>query len=129
MKIDIESFLEAYKTLEDYKAKYDKIQEKLKNLTLKGTTKFSVIMAAKENYIQTKPDDPAYNLELEAFDLRRIIEISMYVLDNQMEAFKKNMFIKYQNYIVKFRKRMVNKGMKSVEVWENIQNLILKKNK
>ena len=48
MKIDIESFLEAYKTLEDYRAKYGKIQEKLKNLTLKGTTKFSVIMAAKE---------------------------------------------------------------------------------
>ena len=124
MKVDIEAFIEANKSLEDYKIKYNKIQEKLKNLTLKGTTKYSVLMAAKENKIQTKPEDPAYNLELEAYDLRRIIEISVYVLEKQMEIFKKSIFPVYQNDIVKFRKGMVEKGMKTIETWEKIQNLI-----
>ena len=125
MKVDIEAFIEAHKSLEDYRNKYNKIHEKLKNLTLKGTTKYSLIMAAKENKIQTKPEDPAYNYELEAYDIRRIIDISVYVLEKQMDTFKKSIFTRYQNDIVRFRKGMVEKGMKSVEAWKNIQDLIV----
>ena len=125
MKIDIESFIEANKSLDEYRYKFNKIQEKLKNLTIKGNTKYSVLKAAKENQIQTKSEDPAYNLELEAFDLRRIIEISVYVLDKQIDNFKKTVFSKYQYDIVKFRKGMVTKGMQNVDIWQKLQDIVM----
>ena len=74
-KVDVSSYLDAYKSLQEFKNKHDKIKEKLKNLTLKGNTKYSFLISERDNKITTTSEDPAYNFEVEAFNLRQIIII------------------------------------------------------
>lgn len=89
-KVDVSSYLDAYKSLQEFKSKHDKIKEKLKNLTLKGNTKYSFLISERDNKITTTSEDPAYNFEVEAFNLRQIINISICVLEKQMQTFKKH---------------------------------------
>ena len=93
------SLLDAYDILKNYKNKYDEVMKKLRNISVKGNTKYSVIIAVKENKIQTTPDDRAYASEVEAFHLRRIIEISIHVLEKQMQLFKNSFYPRYANEI------------------------------
>lgn len=109
--------------MNDYKLKYDKLQEKLKNIALKGNTKYSLLMAERDNKITTSPGDVAYNYELEAFNIKQIIDISVYVLEKQMKEFQNILYTKYQNDIIKFRKGIVGKNMKSIEIWTEMEKL------
>ena len=52
-KVDVSSYLDAYKSLQEFKNKHDKIKEKLKNLTLKGNTKYSFLISERDNKITT----------------------------------------------------------------------------
>ena len=110
--------------MQDFKGKYHKIQEKLKNLALKGNTKYSLLIAERDNKITTTPDDLAYNFEVDAFNLRRIISISIWVLEKQMQTFKKNLYKKYQHDINKFRKGMVSKNMKNIDIWKEVEDSV-----
>ena len=123
-KVDVSSYLDAYKSLQEFKNKYDKIKEKLKNLTLKGNTKYSFLISERDNKMTTTPEDPAYNFEVEAYHLRQIINISICVLEKQMQTFKKTLYKKYQADIIKFRKGMVSKNMKNIDIWKEMQDLV-----
>ena len=122
--MDVSAFLDAYKSLQEFKSKCDKIKEKLKNLTLRGNTKYSYLISERDNKITTTPEDPAYNYEVEAFNLRQIINISICVLEKQMQTFKNGLYRKYQADIIKFRKGMVSKNMKNIDIWKKIQDLV-----
>ena len=123
-KTDISAYLEAHKTLMDYKNRYDKLQEKLKALSIKGNTKYSLLIFLRENRLTTTPEDPGYAFELEMFHLKRIMDISTFVLEKQMQWFKSILYKKYQMDIVKFRKAMIEKCKKNSEVWKGMQELI-----
>ena len=118
-KVDVSSYLDAYKSLQEFKNKHDKIKEKLKNLTLKGNTKYSFLISERDNKITTTSEDP-----VEAFNLRQIINISICVLEKQMQTFKKTLYKKYQVDITKFRKGMVSKNMKNIDIWKEMQDLV-----
>ena len=98
--------------------------KKLRNISIKGNTKYSVIVAIKENKIQTTPDDRAYSCEVEAFHFRRIIEISINVLEKQMKLFKNSFYPRYANEISKLKKSIIIKNLKFSQTWEELQNLI-----
>lgn len=97
---------------------------KLRNIGISRNSKYSIIIGIKENKIQTDPDDKAYTFEVEAFHLRRIIEISIHVLDKQIKFFKKTFYTKYANEITKLRKNIISKKIKSSQLWEKMENLI-----
>ena len=124
MKIDILSFLNAYENLKAYKKKYEDIMNKLRNIAVSGNTKYLMVIAAKENKIQTMPDDKAYAFEVEAFHLRRIIEISLHVLEKQMQFFKKSFYPRYAVEIMKLRKNIIAKNAKSSQIWDNMNKLM-----
>ena len=86
-------------------------------------TKYSVLVAARENKIQTQPDDKAYPLEVEAFHLRRTIEICVTVLKYQMELFKKTFYEGYAKEVMRLRKSIIAKNLKASQTWEKIQNI------
>lgn len=115
--------MNANENLKIYKKKYDDILAKLRNISVKGKSKYSVIIAAKENKIQTSPDDVAYNYEVEAFHLRRIYDISIFILEKQMQTFKNSFFPRYSIEITKLRKSIISKNLKSGQIWEKMQNL------
>ena len=104
--------------------KYDDVMIKLRNISVKGNTKYSVVIAVKENKIQTTPDDKAYVFEVEAFHLRRIIEISIHVFEKQLQTFKRAFYPRYAVEIMKLKKSILSKNLKSYQLWEKIQNLI-----
>ena len=118
------SLLDAYDILKNYKNKYDEVMKKLRNISVKGNTKYSVIIAVKENKIQTTPDDRAYASDVEAFHLRRIIEISIHVLEKQMQLFKNSFYPRYATEISKLKKIIILKNLKSSQLWEKMQNLV-----
>ena len=91
---------------------------------MKGTTKYSFVIAIRENKITTTPEDPGYNLENESFHLKRIIDTSIFVLENQMQTFKNTLYKKYQADIIKFRKGMIEKNKKSMDTWKEAHDLI-----
>jgi hypothetical protein len=88
-----------------------------------SNTKYSVLVAARENKIQTTPDDKAYHLEVESFHLRRIIEICVNVLENQMKLFRKNFYELYAKEVMRLRKSIIAKNLKASQTWEKIQKL------
>ena len=47
-----------------------------------------------------------------------IVDISTYVLKNQIINFKKNFFEKYKMEIEKMQKNLINKNLKSKQLWE-----------
>ena len=51
---------------------------------------------------------------MDAFNLRKIINISIHVLEKQMRLFKNTLYEKYQADIIKYRKGMVEKNMKNI---------------
>ena len=124
MKIDILSFYNAYDVLKAYQRKYDDVMNKLRNIALASDTKYSVLIAVKENRIQTTPDDKAYPFEVEAYYLRKIIEISMHVLEKQMKFFKNSFYPRYAAEIMKLRKNIIAKNVKFNQIWEKMNNLI-----
>ena len=124
MKIDILSFYNAYDVLKAYQRKYEDVMNKLRNIALSSDTKYSVLIAVKENRIQTTPDDKAYPFEVEAYYLRKIIEISMHVLEKQMKFFKNSFYPRYAEEIMKLRKNIIAKNVKFNQIWEKMNNLI-----
>ena len=112
MKIDILSFYNAYDVLKAYQRKYEDVMNKLRNIALSSDTKYAVLIAVKENRIQTTPDDKAYPFEVEAYYLRKIIEISMHVLEKQMKFFKNSFYPRYAEEIMKLRKNIIAKNVK-----------------
>ena len=122
-KVDITSYLEAYALIQEYQNKYHKIQEKLKSLALKGNTKYSFLVSERENKITTTPDDLAYNLDVESFEIKRIIDVSIHVLAKQMNHFKNTLYKKYRADIIRFRKGVIDKNEKSIEAWKKIEDI------
>ena len=88
-----------------------------------SNTKYSVLVAARENKIQTQPDDKAYPLEVESFHLRRIIEICASVLEYQMQLFRKTFYESYAKEVMRLRKSIIAKNLKASQTWEKIQKL------
>lgn len=41
-----------------------------------------------------------------------------------MQTFKKTLYKKYQVDITKFRKGMVSKNMKNIDIWKEMQDLV-----
>lgn len=123
-KADLLSLINSYNLLQKYKKRYDDVMHKLRNLSLKGVTKYSVLIAANENKIQTTPDDKAYEFEVRAFHLRRIIEISIHVLEGQMLSFKNNFYKKYANEIMELKSALVTKNLIHSQIWEKLEGLI-----
>ena len=107
-----------------YQKKYDDVMIKLRNVSISTHSKYSVVIAVKENKIQTTPDDKAYVFEVEAFHLRRIIEISIHVFEKQLQTFKRAFYPRYAVEIMKLKKSILSKNLKSYQLWEKIQNLI-----
>ena len=107
-----------------YQKKYDDVMIKLRNVSISTQSKYSVVVAVKENKIQTTPDDKAYPFEVEAFHLRRIIEISIHVFEKQLQTFKRAFYPRYAVEIMKLKKSILSKNLKSYQLWEKIQNLI-----
>lgn len=97
---------------------------KLRSIAVSRNSKYSVIIAAKENKIQTDPEDKAYPYEVEAFHLRRIIEISIHALEKEIQSFKKSFYPRYAAEITKLRKNVIAKNLKSSQIWEKMQNLV-----
>ncbi len=97
---------------------------KLRTIAVSRNSKYSIIIAVKENKIQTNPDDKAYVFEVEAFHLRRIIEISIHVMEKQIKIFQNSFYPRYANEIMKLRNNIVAKNLKSCKIWEKMQNLI-----
>ena len=124
VRTDICSLIKGYESLKIYQKKYEDVMGKLRNISISRNTKYSVIIAVKENKIQTKPDDKAYPFEVDAFHLRRIIEISIHILEKQMQKFKKSFYPRYAIEIMKLRKSIIAKNLKSSQIWEKMQNLI-----
>ena len=110
--------------LMDYKSKYDKLENKLKALSIKGNTKYSMVIFIRENRLTTTPEDAGYAYELEMFHIRRIMDISTFVLEKQMQWFKSILYKKYQMDIVKFRKATIDRFKKNSELWKGMQELI-----
>lgn len=97
---------------------------KLRTIAVSRNSKYSIIIAVKENKIQTNPDDKAYVFEVEAFHLRRIIEISIHALDKQIQSFKKTFYNRYAVEVTRLRKSVIAKNLKSFQLWEKMENLI-----
>lgn len=116
--------MDGYKSLQSYKKKYEDVMNKLKKIAISKNSKYSILLADKENKIQTTPDDKAYVFEVEAFHLRRIIEISIHVLEKQMKIFQKTFYQRYANEVMKLRKNIIAKNLKSIQIWDNVLNLI-----
>ena len=124
IKTDINSIKNAYESLKIYQKKYDDVMIKLRNVSISTQSKYSIVIAVKENKIQTTPDDKAYVFEVEAFHLRRIIEISIHVFEKQLQSFKRAFYPRYAMEIMKLKKSILSKNIKSFQLWEKIQNLI-----
>ena len=124
IKSDILSIKNAYEGLKNYQRKYEEVMNKLRNVAVSRNSKYSIIIAAQENKIQTTPDDKAYSYEVEAFHLRRIIEISIHVLEKQIQIFKKSFYPIYAVEVMKLRKSIISKNLKSGQLWEKMQTLI-----
>ncbi len=122
VKADIDTLLEGNESLNSYRKKYNDVMNKLRKIAV-SNTKYSVLVAARENKIQTTPDDKAYPLEVEAFHLRRIIEICVNVLENQMKLFRKNFYEEYAKEVMRLRKSIIAKNLKASQTWEKIQKL------
>ena len=116
--------MDAYDNLKNFKRKHEEIMNKLANIAILKNTKYSIVLAARENKIQTPPGDLAHALEVEAFHLRRIIEISIHVLEKQMQFFKKSFYPRYAIEIVKLRKNIIAKNVKSSQIWDNMNKLM-----
>ena len=124
IKSDILSIKNAYESLKNYQRKYEEVMNKLRNVAISRNSKYSIVVAVNENKIQTTPDDKAYPFEVEAFHLRRIIEISIHVLERQIQTFKKSFYPRYAIEVMKLRKSIISKNLKSGQLWEKIQTLI-----
>jgi len=116
--------MDAYDNLKNFKRKHEEIMNKLANIAILKNTKYSIVLAARENKIQTPPGDLAHALEVEAFHLRRIIEISIYVLEKKMNLFKQSFYPRYAIEVMKLRKNIIAKNLKSNQIWEKMQNLV-----
>ena len=115
--------MEACNSIKEYKNKLSKIQEKLKNLSLKGNTKYSFLVSERENKITTTPEDLGYNYDVESLQLKKIINVSIHALAQQMEHFKNTLYKKYRLDIIKFRKGVISKNEKNIEAWKKIEDL------
>lgn len=116
--------MNAYENIKSNKKKYQDNLNKINNIVKSGNTTYSILLATKENKIQTKPDDKAYSYEVEAFHLRRINEISLYVLEKKMNHFKQTFYSRYSSDITKLRKNTIAKNVKYSQIWEKMKNLI-----
>ena len=124
VRTDISNLISGYESLKTYKKKYEDTLGKLRKISISSNSKYSVLLAVKENKIQTTPEDKAYPFEVDAFHLRRIIEISIHVLEKQIQNFKKSFYPRYAIEITKLRKNIIAKNLKSNKIWEQFQNLI-----
>lgn len=124
VRTDISNLISGYESLKTYQKKYEDTLGKLRKISISSNSKYSVLLAVKENKIQTTPEDKAYPFEVDAFHLRRIIEISIHVLEKQIQNFKKSFYPRYAIEITKLRKNIIAKNLKSNKIWEQFQNLI-----
>ena len=124
VRTDISNLISGYETLKTYQKKYEDTLGKLRKISISSNSKYSVLLAVKENKIQTTPEDKAYPFEVDAFHLRRIIEISIHVLEKQIQNFKKSFYPRYAIEITKLRKNIIAKNLKSNKIWEQFQTLI-----
>lgn len=122
---DIDAFIEAFWDLDKFRKKYEEYMTQLKKLSLAGGTKFSFTKYLHEkNKIQTEQGDKAYPIETEAYYLRFVIDISMFVLQKQCSVFKETLFSKYREEIGKLKKSLLMKNLRSVELWEEMANAL-----
>jgi hypothetical protein len=124
VRTDISNLISGYESLKTYQKKYEDTLGKLRKISISSNSKYSVLLAVKENKIQTTPEDKAYPFEVDAFHLRRIIEISIHVLEKQIQNFKKSFYPRYAIEITKLRKNIIAKNLKSNKIWKQFQNLI-----
>ena len=124
VRTDISNLISGYESLKTYQKKYEDTLGKLRKISISCNSKYSILLAIKENKIQTTPEDKAYPFEVDAFHLRRIIEISIHVLEKQIQNFKKSFYPRYAIEITKLRKNIIAKNLKSNKIWEQFQNLI-----
>lgn len=124
VRTDISNLISGYESLKTYQKKYEDTLGKLRKISISSNSKYSVLLAVKENKIQTTPEDKAYPFEVDAFHLRRINEISIHVLEKQIQNFKKSFYPRYAIEITKLRKNIIAKNLKSNKIWEQFQNLI-----
>ena len=124
VRTDISNLISGYESLKTYQKKYEDTLGKLRKISISSNSKYSVLLAVKENKIQTTPEDKAYPFEVDAFHLRRIIEISIHVLEKQIQNFKKSFYPRYAIEITKLRKNIIAKNLKSNKIWEQFQTLI-----
>ena len=116
---DLEAFIDAYKILTKYRKKYDESQEALKKISLSGLSKYNVLKASKEEGVQQlTQEDKGYYEELKMLNLKFIVDISTSVLKNQIDTFRETFFERYKNEIIKMKQNLINKNLKSVQLWE-----------
>ena len=51
-------------------------------------------------------------------NLKFIVDISTTVLKKQIDNFRETFFERYKNEIVKMKQNLINKNLKSVQLWE-----------
>ena len=116
---DLEAFIDAYKILVKYRKKFSDSQDALKKISLSGLSKYNVLKASKEEGVQQlTQEDKGYYEELKMLNLKFIVDISTTVLKKQIDNFRETFFERYKNEIVKMKQNLINKNLKSVQLWE-----------
>ena len=116
---DLNSFIEAHNKIVDYRNLFNNSLEILKKITMTGKSKYSILKSLKEEGVQQlKNYEIGYIEECNMLDLKYIVDISTYVLKNQIINFKNNFFEKYKMEIEKMQKNLINKNLKSKQLWE-----------
>ena len=116
---DLNSFIEAHNKIVDYRNLFNNSFEILKKITMTGKSKYSILKSLKEEGVQQlKNYEIGYIEECNMLDLKYIVDISTYVLKNQIINFKNNFFEKYKMEIEKMQKNLINKNLKSKQLWE-----------
>ena len=78
-----------------------------------------MLKASKEEGVQQlTPEDKGYYEELKMLNLKFIVDISTTVLKKQIDNFRETFFERYKNEIVKMKQNLINKNLKSVQLWE-----------
>ena len=113
---DLESFIEAYNILIKYRKKLNDSFEALKKIAQSGQSKYNINENNRNQ--QLTVDDKGYNEECKMLNLRYIVDCSTFILKSQIDTFRESFFDRYKNEILKMKQNLINKNLKSVQLWE-----------
>lgn len=107
------------------KKKLNSLSENLNKLAVQGKSKYSISLGQKNPFKQqTVEGDKGYQLEKDHINLQQILNIGIYVVENQIRIFRETFYSRYKDEIVKIKNSLTNKNLKAMDVWENMIKLL-----